>query len=66
MSQGTGKQISEAVYKMLLDWKLTDKIEGICFYITASNTRCKQGACTIIQQRLEKSFIMFSLSPSLA
>ena len=57
----TDREIAGVVHQALLigncqitDRKLIDKVKGMCFDTTASNTVLKNGACVLFKQKLEK------------
>jgi hypothetical protein len=54
---GTGEAQATAVFQLIDDWHLTDRIQFMCFDTTASNTGRKAGACTLLQQKLQKPLI---------
>ena len=55
LPNGTGLQQARAVIEALDEWDLTDKVVGMSFDTTASKTGRKQGACLLIEQKLEKN-----------
>ena len=59
MVRGTGKVTADAVYQMIPDWNLSDKVKGMCFDTTAFNTSRKNGACVLIEQRMERDLLWF-------
>jgi len=54
---GTGEVQANAVYQLIDDWQLTERIQTMCFDTTASNTGRKAGACTIESQKLQKPLL---------
>jgi hypothetical protein len=60
LCSGKGIDIANAVIAGLEDWNLTDNIQAMCFDTTASNTGIKQGACSIIQSKLGRSFLLLA------
>ena len=65
LSGGTGENQATAVIEALEEWGVTDKVIGICFDTTASNTGIKSGACLRIEQKLGRylfHFVTTSLS----
>lgn len=54
---GTGEAQATAVFQLIDDWHLNDRIQFMCFDTTASNTGSKAGACTLLQQKLQKQLI---------
>lgn len=58
IDHGTGKDSANAVHKAVSDWNLTDKVKGMCFDTTASNTGRKNGACVLIEKKkMEKDML---------
>jgi hypothetical protein len=55
LTPGTGEKISSAVYNLLLDWNLVDKVQAFVFDTTASNSGRLYGAC----EKLLKRDILF-------
>jgi hypothetical protein len=49
IGRGTGKEQAEACLKVLDDWCLLQRVRGLVFDTTASNTGLKNGACTFIE-----------------
>ncbi len=45
-------KVSEACLSKLNDWGLQNRVRGIVFDTTASNTSLKNGACTFIENSL--------------
>jgi len=56
MPGGTGEHQSTAVIQALKEWNLQDRVIGMCFDTTSSNT----GACTQIEQKLGRDLLHFS------
>lgn len=48
----TGSEVSSAVFDTLLDWSLLDKIQAMVIDTTASNTDKLNGACVLLEQKL--------------
>jgi len=60
LASGTGQAMAAAVCEILQAWSLTDKVAGMCFDTTASNTGHKNGACPLIEQLLGKQLLYFA------
>ena len=45
--------MATAVYNAIQDRNVSENIKSLCFDITSSNTGLKEGACTLIEQKLE-------------
>jgi len=54
---GTGQAQAKAVFEVVQDWKIAEKVCGICFDTTSSNTGRLSGACVILQQLLGRSLL---------
>ena len=52
LPNGTGDKQSTAVVEALQEWNVQDRVVGMCFDTTASNTGCHIGACTLIEHKL--------------
>lgn len=51
---GTGEKQSSAVSEALQKYNVHDRVVGMCFDITASNTGCHNSACTLKKHKLVK------------
>ncbi|KAG0727763.1 hypothetical protein GWK47_033974 [Chionoecetes opilio] len=54
LPNGTGSEMAKAVVGALEDWDLTERIGGMSFDTTSSNTGRNNGACVLIEQQLKK------------
>lgn len=52
LTSGTGENQATAVYELLHEWCLEEKVAGFCFDTTASNTGRRTGACILLEQRI--------------
>lgn len=57
IENGTGLAMAEGVYDLLVDWKVRDKIVGMSFDTTATNTGQYNGTCAILERLLGKSLL---------
>ena len=57
VQRGTGKLVSEAAEKILQDWHLTEQICAMSFDTTAANTGHINGACVILEDKLNKKLL---------
>jgi hypothetical protein len=57
VASGTGQMQAENVHQLLIDWNLAGKIVGMSFDTTSANTGIHKGACTILEQMLEKNLL---------
>lgn len=54
LDSGTGEAQANAVFEYIKDWNLSNRITAMCFDTTASNTGRENGACALLQKKLEK------------
>ena len=57
---GTGVLMAEAICRVIDEWGITDKVFGMCFDTTASNTGKHAGACVLIEKLLNRSLFHFA------
>ena len=57
LASGTGENQAIAVYEVLQEWGLHDKIAGFCFDTTPSNTGHRSGACVRLEKLLGQSVL---------
>lgn len=57
IGRGTGQAQADSCLNALEEWKLKDKIQGLVFDTTASNTGWKMGACTLIEKALGREVV---------
>lgn len=57
INRGTGYQQAEMCIQLVNDWNLKQQIRGLVFDTTASNTGLKNGACTLIENSLDKNLV---------
>ena len=60
LPNGTGSEMAKTVVRTLKDWELTERISGMSFDTTASNTGQNNGACVLIEQQLKKDLLYFA------
>lgn len=60
LSSGKGNEICSAVYNTLNDWCLLDKVEAFVFDTTASNSGRLNGACILLEQKLNRNILFFA------
>jgi hypothetical protein len=56
-SSGSGEAQATVTYDLLKKWDLVDKIVGMSFDTTSSNTGVYKGACTLLEQLLGKKVL---------
>lgn len=59
LQNSTGKEQALAVYNALKDWSLEHMVQFLCFDTTASNTGRFNGACILIEQKLNRELFYF-------
>lgn len=60
LDNSSGKDQAKAVSKALYDWNLNDKVQIMCCDTTASNTGHLNGACVLLEQKLERELLLFA------
>jgi len=60
IKSGTGEEQAQAVTSVLKEWKLVDRLAGMCYDTTAANTGVRKGACTRIELTLDKDLLNLS------
>jgi len=53
----TESEVSAAVYEILLEWSLENKIQAMVVDTTASNTGRLNGACILLEKKLERQLL---------
>lgn len=56
---GIGIKISSAVYDIIDNWSLTNKVKAFVFDTTASNTGKLNGACGLLEQKIGRDILYF-------
>ena len=57
VGQGTGKQLANVAHMSVLEWKIVDQVVGISFDTTAANTGRLNGACTLLELKMQKKLL---------
>lgn len=57
IQSGSGKNIAEAVFNVLVEWNNVDKVVAANFDTTSSNTGLENGACAILNELLNRQRI---------
>jgi len=57
LPSGTGEAQAAAVHSAIEDWKIAGQIRAMCFDTTSSNTGRIAGACTLLEQKLDKELL---------
>jgi len=60
LASGTGQAQADAVVDCLKEWNISQKVRGLCFDTTSSNTGRLNGAsCILIERGLDKNLLHF-------
>jgi hypothetical protein len=57
LPSGTGEASASAVYEASVSWGLCDKIKCMSFDTTAANTGLRNGACTLLEQKMGRDML---------
>lgn len=57
LSSGKGEATASAVYDTAVDWDICDKVKCMCFDTTAANTGPRNGACVLLEQKMDKDML---------
>ncbi|KAK3910236.1 polyprotein [Frankliniella fusca] len=57
LKHGSGESIASAVVSLLREWDLQEKVFGLVFDTTSTNSGRWGGACVLIQQKLNKELL---------
>ena len=60
IGRGTGQEQCNACLRALDDWHLKPFVQGLVFDTTASNTGLKMGACTLLENAMDKELVWIS------
>ena len=60
LDSSSGKAQAKAVLDVPHDWNLDDQVQIMCCDTTASNTGCLNGACVLLEHRLERELLLFA------
>jgi hypothetical protein len=60
---GTGESAASAVYETALSRGICDQIKCMSFDTTSANTGPRNGACILLQQKIEKDMLWLASSP---
>lgn len=55
--RGTGEATACAVYDTANEWQISDKVKFMCFDTTAANTGPRNGACVLLEQKLDRDLL---------
>lgn len=57
LTSATGEKISDAVFDIMQQWNVTNKVRAMSFDTTASNTGVKKGACTLLEEKTGRDLL---------
>jgi len=57
LTSGTGENTAAAVYTLLQDWSIADRVKAMFFDTSLSNTGHRAGACNLLEQKLERDIL---------
>ena len=57
INSDTSEEKGTAVFSLIQDWNLTDRMQFMSFDTTASNTRPNSGACMLLEQKLGRNLV---------
>lgn len=57
LEKSTGQEQANAIYRVLENWGVSDIVQALCCDTTASNTGRLNGACILLEQKLEKDLL---------
>lgn len=60
IDSGTGQNIAEAVYSVLIEWGIAEKVVAFCFDTTSTNTGKNNGACYHLNKLLGRQLIQLA------
>lgn len=60
MESSSGKEQAQAIWKAITDWNLEERVQIICCDTTASNTGRINGACVLLEQKLDRELLVFA------
>lgn len=60
LDNSSGSEQAQAVWNAIIDWNLEDKGQILCCDTTASNTGRINGACVLLEQKLNREMLIFA------
>lgn len=57
IEKGTGALQAEVIYLSLEEWMIIDRVKGMCFDTTSTNTGMAQGACTLLEKKIGRPLL---------
>lgn len=59
IDSSSGINIANAVYNVLTQWNIVDSVKSMCFDTTSHNTGVDNGACTLLQKKMDKKLVSY-------
>lgn len=60
LDNSSGSEQAQAIWNVIIDWNLEDKVQIICCDTTASNTGRINGAYVLLEQKLNREMLIFA------
>ena len=60
LASGTGQASAAAVFEAAVAWNITDNVKCMCFDTTSVNSGPRNGACILLEQKLDKDMLWFA------
>lgn len=60
LENSSGSEQAQAVWNAIIDWNLEDTVQILCCDTTASNTGRINGACVLLEQKLNREMLIFA------
>jgi len=60
LESSLGSEQAQAVWNAIVDWNLEDNVQILCCDTTASNTGNINGACVLLEQKLNRKMLIFA------
>lgn len=57
LTRGTGEEQANAVFQLLDEWNIVNRVHFMYFDTTASNIGLKKGVCTILEQKIGRNLL---------
>ncbi|KAK4316951.1 hypothetical protein Pmani_011929 [Petrolisthes manimaculis] len=57
LTSGRGEDQARAIFSVLKDWKLQEKVHGMCFDTTSYNTGRHKGACVLLEEKFGRELL---------
>lgn len=60
LDSSSGSEQAQAVWNAIINWNLEDRVQILCCDTTASNTGRINGACVLLEQKLDREMLIFA------